>query len=357
MLTGELRDFGLTEILQLINTGAKTGTLQVESKGRVARMTFERGRIAYARLNPGVNLGEILQSLGYLSADELKDLLHRQHQGDPTPLGLMALGSGLITDQQLAQAVRRQTETTVYEILRWTRGRFEFDEQDPGSTAIPMAQTLDVIPLILEGSRQQDEWTRIKGAVKPGQIYAYTELNLSSLNLAPAEWRVLTEVDGQTDVRTVAARAGLPEFEVYRAIYVLASMGAIRKFEFRVDTPHVLLVGASAALGQILELGLKPTRYSVVSAETGADCLRLVDADRPSLLVIDADLAGQPWRGLVGALRKNPRTAYLPIIVLGGRAGLLDGFARGSGPLTTLPKPVDPDQLTRKVRQVLGVEA
>ena len=356
MLTGEIRDFGLTEILQLVSTGAKTGTLQVESKGRVARMTFERGRIAYARLNPGSNLGEILQSFGYLSAENLKGLLKRQHEGDPTPLGLMALSARLITEDQLAQAVRRQTETAVYEILRWSRGRFEFDEQDPGSTAIPMAQTLDVMPLILEGSRQQDEWTRIKGAVKPGQIYTYTDLNLSGLSLAPDEWRVLTEVDGQKDVRTIVSRAGLPEFDVFRAIYVLASMGAIRKFEFRVDTPHVLVVGTSAALGQILELGLQRSRYSVVSADSGAECLRLVDADRPNLVVIDTDLADQPWRDLVAALRKNPRTAYLPIILLGGRAGLFDWFARVNGPVNVVPKPVDPDALTRKVKQVLGID-
>ena len=48
------------------------------------------------------------------------------------------------------------------------------------------------------------------------------------LDLLPHEWQVLTMIDGERDLRGIAARLGRDEFEVAKIAYGLATTGIIR---------------------------------------------------------------------------------------------------------------------------------
>ena len=49
-LKGNLRDFTITQLLNLINLAAKTGTLIVEGPGDTARVYFREGKLSYAKI-------------------------------------------------------------------------------------------------------------------------------------------------------------------------------------------------------------------------------------------------------------------------------------------------------------------
>jgi len=51
-LRGNLRDFTITQLLNLINLAVKTGTLVVEGPSETARIAFRDGKLAYAELGP-----------------------------------------------------------------------------------------------------------------------------------------------------------------------------------------------------------------------------------------------------------------------------------------------------------------
>ena len=49
-LRGNLRDFTVTQLLNLINLARKTGTLVVDGPSEQAQVSFREGKLAYARI-------------------------------------------------------------------------------------------------------------------------------------------------------------------------------------------------------------------------------------------------------------------------------------------------------------------
>ena len=49
-LKGNLRDFTITQLLNLINLAKKTGSLVIEGPGEIAQVTFREGKLAYAQI-------------------------------------------------------------------------------------------------------------------------------------------------------------------------------------------------------------------------------------------------------------------------------------------------------------------
>ena len=52
-LKGNLRDFTITQLLNLINLARKTGTLIIEGPTDVARVAFRDGKLSFAQYGPG----------------------------------------------------------------------------------------------------------------------------------------------------------------------------------------------------------------------------------------------------------------------------------------------------------------
>ncbi len=49
-LRGNLRDFSITQLLNLINLARKTGTLFIEGPNETARVAFREGKLAFAQV-------------------------------------------------------------------------------------------------------------------------------------------------------------------------------------------------------------------------------------------------------------------------------------------------------------------
>src|SRR5260221_5273177 len=94
--------------------------------------------------------------------------------------------------------------------------------------------------------------------------------------------------------------------------------------------------------------------YTVLTADNGADGLSLVMEMRPDCAVIDVKMPGLDGYQLVRALRGDPDTAAIPLIILTALtqehyhfAGLLAGADR------YLTKPVTPSALVHAIHEVV----
>lgn len=119
-------------------------------------------------------------------------------------------------------------------------------------------------------------------------------------------------------------------------------------------TRTVLVVDDEPGIVQIARDYLDRAGFRVLTAGDGAAALRLARAERPSLLVLDLMLPGMDGLDVTRALRQDPATRKLPIIMLTARveeADRLIGLELGADDYMT--KPFSPRELVARVRVVL----
>ena len=78
----------------------------------------------------------------------------------------------------------------------------------------------------------------------------------------------------------------------------------------------ILLVDDSKFLRRANEMALTKAGYGVLSAADGEEGLRVARENVPDLVVLDMMLPKMPGPQLLEALKKDPKTAHIPVVVL-----------------------------------------
>jgi hypothetical protein len=222
-LHGNLRDFGIGEVFQLIGQQQKTGVLEVSDDEVRLRVTFEGGAVVYGeRAGPYEKsaLGEMLVRTGLLSPQRLMSLERQIAERGASLDGLLREG-GEIPRARLEEIATLVTRETLFELLRWTRGSFHFTagpvvhQRDP-------AQCIPAEQILMDGLRMVDEWRSFdEGAVDPEAVFAQSgrfedfrrdHRGESPERLAVAE-RLFLLLDGREPVRRVVDLSRLGSFE------------------------------------------------------------------------------------------------------------------------------------------------
>ena len=83
--------------------------------------------------------------------------------------------------------------------------------------------------LLMEGARRIDEWARIEKRVPHlGVVPTYAAAaEGGDLDLLPPEWEVLALIDGERDLRAIAATLGRSDFDIAKTLFGLESAGLI----------------------------------------------------------------------------------------------------------------------------------
>ena len=123
-------------------------------------------------------------------------------------------------------------------------------------------------------------------------------------------------------------------------------------------TARVLVIDDSNTIRRSAELFLRGGGYEVVLAEDGYDALSKVDDQAPSLIFCDILMPRLDGYQTCAIIKRNPRFAHVPVIMLSSKDGLFDK-ARGRmvGSDDYLTKPFTKEQLLRAVEQYLPAAA
>ena len=117
---------------------------------------------------------------------------------------------------------------------------------------------------------------------------------------------------------------------------------------------RILVVEDDLDIASLLAHTLKKAGFHVEIRHTGADILPRVQRDAPDLLLLDVMLPGMDGRDICRALRSDPETAAVPIIMLTARAEEDDrirGLEVGADDYIT--KPFSPREVVARVRALL----
>lgn len=114
----------------------------------------------------------------------------------------------------------------------------------------------------------------------------------------------------------------------------------------------VLVIDDSNTIRRSAEIFLKQGGYEVVLAEDGFDALSKVNDHAPDIIFCDILMPRLDGYQTCAIIKRNPRFAHTPVIMLSSKDGLFDK-ARGRmvGSQDYLTKPFTKDQLLQAVAQ------
>jgi two-component system alkaline phosphatase synthesis response regulator PhoP len=116
----------------------------------------------------------------------------------------------------------------------------------------------------------------------------------------------------------------------------------------------ILVVEDEPDIRKLINYNLAQERFKVLEAEDGEQALKLLQREKPNLVILDLMLPGLSGLELCKILRDRTDTTHLPILMLTAKAGEADkvvGLELGADDY--LPKPFSPREMVARVRAIL----
>ncbi|HXT64670.1 MAG TPA: DUF4388 domain-containing protein [Pyrinomonadaceae bacterium] len=160
-IKGTLKTMNVSDLLQFLAAGRKTGTLKVARGTIVKEIVLENGVIVGSRSNdPKELIGQVLLHYGKIGEEQLQAAMgvHRQ-SGDR--LGSILSAQGVVSAADVVYALRTRTLEIIYDLFLWEEADFEFfDDQALPSDVIRIQ--VEAQAVIMEGIYRLDEWARYR---------------------------------------------------------------------------------------------------------------------------------------------------------------------------------------------------
>lgn len=125
--------------------------------------------------------------------------------------------------------------------------------------------------------------------------------------------------------------------------------------DMNTSTASVLIVEDNPHVRELLEVTLRFKGYPVASVSNGMDALEWIAKEMPSLVITDILMPKMDGFSLAHKLRKDPKTARIPIIFISATYLTREDktFALSLGAARFIEKPIDPADLLLTVAEIL----
>jgi len=212
-LAGTFQQYPLPDVMELIESGQRTGRMVATGASRSAHIYFVNGRWVHAeRLGMGLTLAEQLVQAGLLTPQQLSGALSLQVDDTITlpddQLVRMLTSSGLLTLEQIRDWASTDAASMLSYMLTWTDGEFTFEDDVPvpaGELALPL-QLGPLVARALAAARGSVPVPDVT-PLSPEVVIAFTDIDPESdvpVQVTRDQWRLLSAVDGQTPLWAIA---------------------------------------------------------------------------------------------------------------------------------------------------------
>jgi hypothetical protein len=243
-LSGDLSDFALTDILQILALSRKSGTLSLQSGDLSGTIVIERGRITHAAVDTGDSLAERLVRENRVSGEALNKLREIGGAGDGVwTLKSLLLESGVLTQEELEEIARRHIHDVVGVLVRLERGRFGIDlnQIDPIAPLeeVGISDGLDVGEVLLGAAKEIDEDT------KEERLYQRGLSALADAQVADAAYSLESGMSRYDDkVERLTEQQSLVR-ESQRAHLLCSMLAELRSHSFEAEVSLLIMRYAS----------------------------------------------------------------------------------------------------------------
>lgn len=226
-LTGSMRDFGLSEILQLIGHQKKSGTLLVQDKNRKVEILFDQGGIVSARHEPSedrFDLGAMLTRSGLISRAQLT-AARKEERESLKPLEQVLLSSRAVQLEELKETRSLAQLETIYSLFLWKAGDYSFE---PGPVTYPQQYTTPISSeqVLMDGYRLKDEWPLIEKTI-PDTLSKLSRVEGADKAKRGDQEKILQLIDGERTIEDILFLARAGRFETLKTLRELIEAGLV----------------------------------------------------------------------------------------------------------------------------------
>jgi CheY-like chemotaxis protein len=121
------------------------------------------------------------------------------------------------------------------------------------------------------------------------------------------------------------------------------------------EKKKILLVDDDPDILRLVEVVLKRSGFTVVTAKNGADALSYLQTDQPSMILLDVAMPGMNGFEVLSQLKTQPNLKSVPIMMLTARSQKEEIIkAIQMGAQNYMVKPFDSKELITRIKKILG---
>jgi hypothetical protein len=227
---GDVKDFGLSEIFQLISVQQKSGMLLVSGEGNVA-VFFNEGMIISTRDRRNRSrdpLKEYMIRYGFLEMNVLKKV-NRIQEESKLDLTDILISEKHFSEDELRIIFRDQIFETIQEAINWPRSHYKFISGKNLLQGVKSFASIKVDAVLMESMRRIDEFPRLL------ENFPTLEMVLESKPVPESELPELSDNEefiydllrDRMDLGRLISRGKMSRFTVYDTLNQLLEKGLI----------------------------------------------------------------------------------------------------------------------------------
>ena len=256
-LEGNLKEFGLADVLQFISGNQKAGVLQLNSRSDKASIAFDNGKITgavYGRQGKQDQLQNYLMRSKKVIPEQLESILAIQRDTS-IPLGDLLIKEGLMNQEEIDGLVVFKIQEVLDEVFTWSDARYKFNPEERLYRNSRSRVAIPAESLILEALRRKDEWPAIARALPSDEMVVKKTGIVPLVDEVPPEVIQIHEmIDGARSIGRMIEEGYLGRFRTFSAVYQLVQGGAAEVVYVPEPEPKISSESAPQKVGWVSSL-------------------------------------------------------------------------------------------------------
>lgn len=224
-ISGNLSTMHVSDLLQFMATGRKTGMLKLDRGKIVKQIYFENGIIIGSHSNdPKEYLGQLLIHYGKLDESQLRAAMQIQRDSGGR-LGEILVETKVLPEAEVAEILRIRTLDIIYDLFIWEDADFELHNYESPPAHFIRIQ-VEPTRVIMDGAYRTDEWKRYRTLIPSDRAVLELRPGWSAEMEVSKELRqIFSFVERQMSVAEICYNMHAAPFHVYGQLYDLVSKG------------------------------------------------------------------------------------------------------------------------------------
>ena len=191
---GELGDFDVAGLLQLLHMRRATGKLQIVADGDDVTLYLQGGRLSLVTSSRlPLRLGRVLLQQGLIRSRQLHEALRQQEaEGGVRSLGAILTARGWVSAADVARCVQEQCVVVLARVIVGGEGTFVYT-QGAAPPAGVATFPINAGQVLMEATRRVDELSALRGQLpaRYAPLAVTDRLDVTVVTLTPEEQQVV----------------------------------------------------------------------------------------------------------------------------------------------------------------------